>query len=159
MRLGRLRRRSSHALLGFLVGVALVGGEARASTGYPAEMQSELPLTYTPACALCHGTDVDAGTGYSTKFGTDIGNYGLVGGNNLASLDGALEGMVGSMDPLIADVKDGIDPNGSTATNSIPDIAYGCFNVTGQGPTGGMAGLLLVGLVLLVLVRPWRRAR
>jgi hypothetical protein len=155
------------ALSALLLGAVLLSGRSRASTEYPAEMKSELPLSFTPACALCHGSDVDAGTGYSTKFGQDIELYGLVGGNNLPSLDGALEGMVGSKDPLILDLEDGSDPNGTatagdggTSASTIPPITYGCFNVTGQGRTPGFGGILVLGLALIFLLRPWafRRA-
>jgi hypothetical protein len=144
-------------LLGLVVGPT----DARASTGYPAEMQRFLPLSFTPACSLCHGTDVDAGTGNATKFGKDIIVYGLAGNDNLPLLDGALEGMVGSQDPLIFDLEDGSDPNGATTpsdggtSNTIPPITYGCFNVTGQGRTPGFGGLLVVGLALIFLLRPW----
>jgi hypothetical protein len=154
------------APLVLLLGLFLAPRDARASTEYPAEMKSHLPLSFTPDCSLCHGTGVDAGagTGYSTKFGQDIQLYGLVGGNNLASLDGALDGMVGSKDPLILDLEDGSDPNGGATTgdggtgaSTIPPITYGCFNVTGQGRTPGLGGILLLGLTVLFLLRP--RAR
>jgi hypothetical protein len=146
-------------------GLLLAATDTRASTEYPAEMQKFLPLSFTPACSLCHGTDVDAGTGYSTKFGQDIQLYGLQGGNNLPSLDGALEGMVGSKDPLILDLEDGSDPNGTTSADdggtasTIPPITYGCFNVTGQGRTPGWGGILLLGLTLLFLLRPRARPK
>lgn len=139
-----------------MLGAALMPGRARASDGYPAEMQKFLPLSFTPACSLCHGTDVDAGTGYATKFSQDAQMFGLVGGDNIPALDGALEGMVGSQDPLIVDLEDGSDPNGGSA---IPPISYGCFNVTGQGRTPGWGGILLLGLTLLFLQRPRARRR
>jgi len=61
-----------------LLGLVLAPTDARASTEYPAEMKSHLPLSFTPDCSLCHGTDVDAGTGTSTKITfapTGSGNY------------------------------------------------------------------------------------
>jgi hypothetical protein len=148
-----------------LLGLVLAPTDARASTEYPAEMKSHLPLSFTPDCSLCHGTDVDAGTGTSTKFGADIQLYGLVGNNNLPSLDGALDGMVGSKDPLILDLEDGSDPNGATTSDggtsgsTIPPITYGCFNVTGQGRTPGWGGILLLSLTLLFLLRPRARPK
>lgn len=131
----------------------LLAQGAAASPGYPAEMQAQIPLSYAPACSICHaGNDTDAGAAL-TSFGTTCVNFGLMGGNNLTSLDDALEGLEGSMDPSIADLKEGLDPNNPNA-GTIPPITYGCFNVTGQGPSAGAGTLFVLGFALLVFLRP-----
>jgi hypothetical protein len=140
----------------FLGALAFLPARAGASTGYPAEIQTQLGLSYTPACSICHaGGDTDAGT-VTTQFGSLMVSRGLLGNNNLPSLDGALAALEGEMSIYITYLKDGVDPNNPT-TSPIPGITYGCFNVTGQGPASGGLGLLLVGLALLFLVRPGAR--
>jgi MYXO-CTERM domain-containing protein len=135
------------------LGLGVTSAPAWASTGYPAELQSQLQLSKTPDCTLCHGNDVDAGTGAATKFGMAMVQFGLVGGNNLPSLDGALAGLEGTMSPLIADLKNGADPNG-TAAGTIPPVTYGCFQSGGQAPSAGPGAILAAGLALLFLFRP-----
>jgi hypothetical protein len=131
---------------------------ALASTGYPAEIQSQLQLSYTPACSICHGSDVDAGTGAATPFGSTMVEFGLMGGNNLPSLDGAIAGLVGEKSIYITYLQDDVDPN-NPSTSAIPGITYGCFNVTGQAPSSGGLGFLLVGLSLLFLLNVRARGR
>jgi hypothetical protein len=148
---GRTRLAVLAALLGLFV-----PARSWASTGYPAEIQSQLQLSYTPACSICHaGGDTDAGTGASTAFGSTMVEFGLMGGNNLTSVDNALAGLVGTNSPYITDLKDGADPNGGGA---IPPVTYGCFQGTGEGPTAGPAALFSLCLALLVLFRPRARA-
>jgi hypothetical protein len=135
-----------------LVLVLLLPAAALASTGYPAEMQAQIPLSYVPACSICHaGSDTDAGAAL-TGFGTKMVSFGLMGGDDLPSLDGALEGLEGSNDPSIGYLKEGLDPNNPNA-GSTPGITYGCFNVTGEGPSAGAGSVLVVGLALLLVLR------
>jgi MYXO-CTERM domain-containing protein len=125
---------------------------AVASTGYPQEMQAQIPLSYTPACSVCHaGNDTDAGAAL-TGFGMKMVSFGLMGGGNLPSLDGALEGLEGSNDPTIGYLKEGLDPSNPNA-GSTPGITYGCFNVTGEGKSAGAGSVLVLGLALLLVLR------
>jgi MYXO-CTERM domain-containing protein len=136
-----------------LAALAFLPSSAGASTGYPAEIQSQLQLSYTPACSICHaGGDTDGGT-VTTEFGTAMVSRGLVGGNNLPSLDGALAALEGEKSVYIIYLQDDVDPN-NPSSSTIPGITYGCFNATGQGPAPGGLGLLVVGLILVFLVRP-----
>jgi MYXO-CTERM domain-containing protein len=150
------RTRLSVVALG--AALAFLPASALASTGYPAEIRAFLKLSYTPACSICHGSDVDAGTGAATAFGSIMEEFGLVGGNNLLSVDGALQGLQGSMSIYITYLQDDVDPNNPSSGN-IPGITYGCFNVTGQGPSSGGLGLLVVALALLFLLQLRRRGR
>ena len=138
-------------LLPLAAGLLLVPrATTHASTGYPAEIRTQLGLSYTPSCSICHqGGDTDAGT-VTTAFGTTMVSFGLAGGNNLTSLDGALAGLEGGMSPYITDLKDGLDPNHPN-TGSVPPNTNGC-HVTGQAATAGPAGLLVLGLTLLYLL-------
>jgi hypothetical protein len=148
--------RARLAVVGSLLGFGLLPARASASTGYPAEIQSQLQLSYLPHCSICHGSDVDAGTGMTTKFGMAMVTFGLQGGNNLPSLDGALAGLEGTNSPYIADLKDGADPNG---TGPIPPVTYGCVQGAGRAPAASPAGLLGLGLVVLFLVCPRGKGR
>ncbi len=136
--------------------LALLPAQVDASTGYPAELQAKLNLSYAPACSICHaGGDTDAGT-VTTQFGALMKSRGLVGGNNLASLDAALAALEGEGSVYITYLRQNVDPN-NPSTDSNPGITYGCFNVTGRGRTSGVLGLLVVALVLFALLR--RRGR
>ncbi len=152
------RASSAHWLLALALGLLLVPPRAaRASAGYPAEIQKQLALSSPPACSICHaGGDTDAGT-VTTAFGTTMVSRGLMGGDNLPSLDGALAALEGEMSPYIADLKEGLDPNNPNAGGVAP-ITYGCLEVTGQGAGSSVAFLAVLGLALLLLLRP-RRAR
>jgi hypothetical protein len=156
----RLQRSGRRLLWGpALLCVVIAPLAARASTGYPQEMEAQIPLTYAPACSICHaGNDTDAGAAL-TGFGTMMVMYGLMGDDNLPSLDGALEGLEASNDPSIGYLKEGLDPNNPNA-GSTPGIAYGCFNVTGQGQSAGAGALVVLGLLALRFLprRSGRRA-
>lgn len=140
----------------FKLGAAVAGSlllapaQARASTGYPAEIETQLKLSYTPACSICHaGGDTDAGT-VTTPFGSTMVTFGLMGGNNLPSVDGALAGLEAENSPYIAYLKAGEDPNNP---QKAPGITYGCLVVTAERPTAGLGSFAVLGLVLLLLHR------
>jgi hypothetical protein len=148
---------SGRWLFALAVGLVAAAWPAQASTEYPAEIQSQLGLSYTPPCSICHqGGDTDAGT-VTTEFGTTMVSFGLVGGNNLASLDGALAGLQGEMSPYIGYLKDGVDPNHPNS-GTVPSLTYGCLDVTGQRSSAGAATLAVLALGLALFLRP-RRAR
>jgi hypothetical protein len=147
---GTFAKLSAAVAVGFLLAPAL----ARASTGYPAEIQTQLNLSYTPACSICHaGGDTDAGT-VTTPFGSTMVMFGLMGGNNLPSVDGALAGLEAENSPYIAYLKAGEDPNNPPKAG----ITYGCWVVPAERPAAGVGGLLFLGLMLLVLLRVRPRA-
>ena len=140
--------------------LAFLPARAGASTGYPAEIQSQLSLSYTPPCSICHGSDVDAGTGASTAFGTTMEEFGLVGGNNLPSLDGALQGLEGEKSIYITYLQDDVDPNNPSSSSSpIPGVTYGCFQAAAQGPSAGGLPAFLLGLAVLFLFLARRQGR
>jgi MYXO-CTERM domain-containing protein len=149
MRRAPLLLRRLHLALGLWL---LCTGLAHASSTYPAEIQRQLSLSYTPQCAICHANGV---TGYgtvTTQFGLAMRARGLVC-CNITSLDTALMALQGEMSPYINYLKEGLNPNDPGA-GAVPPITYGCFNVTGQGPTPGAGGVALLVLVLLVALRP-----
>ncbi|MGO8971293.1 MAG: hypothetical protein ACLQDQ_17195 [Myxococcaceae bacterium] len=122
-------------------------GVSAASPTYPPEIVTQLSLSYTPQCAICHANGV---TGYgtvTTPFGLAMRARGLVC-CSISSLDTALAALEGEGSPYIGYLKEGLDPNNPSAGN-VPPPAYGCFSVTGQGPTGGAGGAVLLTLVLL----------
>jgi len=135
------------ALAGALL---LVPRPARASSTYPAEIQKKLSLSASPQCAICHANGI---TGYgtvTTPFGTTMRSRGLVC-CSLTSLDTALAALEGENSPYITYLKQGLDPNNPGA-GAVTPPSYGCFNVTGQGPSSGAGAavaLLLLGLAVL----------
>ena len=141
---------SGTRLFPFALGLLFASaGPARASTEYPAEIQKQLSLSYTPECSICHaGGDTDAGTA-TTPFADAMVSYGLMGDNNLPSLDGALAGLEAVNSPFISYLKEGVDPN-NPSSGGVQPPTYGCFNMTGQGPSAATAGLFLLALVLLL---------
>jgi MYXO-CTERM domain-containing protein len=141
-----------------LAGLLLAAGPAAASSGYPAEIKAHLGLSYTPPCSLCHTNGV---TGYgtvNTPFGKSMRARGLVC-CNLTALDTALDALAaektdsdGDGIPDITELQNGTDPN-TAGGGPVTQPTYGCFNVTGQGPTAGAAAAWLLALVAARLLR------
>ena len=132
----------------------LAARPAHASATFPAEIQKQLGLSYTPSCALCHANGVTGLGTATTKFATSMKARGLVA-NDLASLDTALaaleaEGTDSDGDgvPDITELKNGTNPNGG----GVPPT-YGCFSVTGQGLAGSPAALWLLALAAALELR------
>ncbi len=150
-----MSRASSHVALLLVLLASLGPGLARASATYPAEIQSQLGLSYTPACAICHANGV---TGYgtvTTPFGEAMRAVGLVC-CSIPSLDGALAALEAENSPYITYLKQGLDPNNPGA-GAVPQPTYGCFSVTGQGPSRvGGGALLALALLGLATRRRWR---
>ncbi len=139
------------------VALALLPLEAAsASPNYPAEIQAQLSLSYTPVCAICHANGI---TGYgtvTTPFGEAMRAVGLVC-CSIPSLDAALGTLEAQNSPYIGYLKQGLDPNNPGA-GSVPQPAYGCFSITGQGPAAG-SGAFVLALAVLLLVHARRRGR
>ena len=143
------------ALLPFAVAL-LWTEDASASSSYPAEIQSQLALSYTPVCAICHENGV---TGYgtvTTPFGEAMRAVGLVC-CSIPSLDGALAALEAENSPYITYLKQGLDPNNPGA-GTVPPPSYGCFSVTGQAPSAGASGTVFLAVTALFLRRS-RKAR
>jgi hypothetical protein len=150
--------RTQVAVVVLAAALALAPAHTQASTGYPAEITSQLHLSYMPGCSICHASgDTDAGT-VTTQFGALMVSDGLFGGNDLASLHQALAALVEEKSVYITALQDDVDSSDAGSSGN-PGITYGCFNVTGQGRAPGALGTLLVGLVLLCLLGPRVRSR
>ncbi len=124
---------------------------AHASSNYPAEIQTQLSLSYVPACAICHANGVTGLGTVTTPFGLAMRGKGLVS-RDIPSLDTALAALEAEMSPYITDLQKNVDPNDPRESASSP-LTYGCLNVTGQGPAEAPAGVLLLGLAVLHFVR------
>ena len=141
------------ALLSSVLG-QLAPMSAFASASYPAEIQSQLSLSYTPACAICHANGV---TGYgtvTTPFGEAMRAVGLVC-CSIPSLDGALAALEAENSPYIEYLKEGLNPNDPGA-GAAPPPSYGCFSITGQRQGAGAAFLLAAALLFGRRRRPLR---
>jgi hypothetical protein len=151
-----LRKRAFPILLLAL----LAAGQVRASSTFPDGIRTQLGLSYTPACTLCHVGTPGIGTA-TTPFATSMRARGLVAGS-LSSLDTALAALEAEHTdsdhdgvPDIEELKAGTDPN--VPGGSLETPTYGCFNVTGRGP--GAASTLVALLALVLTVRRRRPAQ
>ena len=116
--------------LALLVALVSIASGARASTGYPAEIQNRLSLRYRPDCGICHVGSPGPGN-VNTDFGESLIAFGMKGGDT-SSLDAALDASqsrhwdsdgdgVSDIDELVR----GTDPNGP-ALARVAGPAYGC---------------------------------
>ena len=130
---------------------------ALASSTYPDAIATELGVSCTPQCTVCHETNSGGSGTVIMEFGMAMEDRGLTGGANTSGLQTALASMtadgvdsdgdgVSDTDELIA----GTDPNpGGAPFCDVLTPTYGCFNTT-QRPASGMA--LLGALTAFVLV-------
>jgi hypothetical protein len=96
---------------------AIAPGLASATAIFPDAVKTDLSLTYTPPCTICHET-LGGGTGTVTQaFGKAMKQNGLVSGDT-AALQAALSALEtagtdsdGDCTPDIQQLKDGRDPN------------------------------------------------
>ncbi|HVY47173.1 MAG TPA: hypothetical protein VHB21_14900, partial [Minicystis sp.] len=102
---------------------------ARATPDFPAAIQSDLMLSYTPNCSLCHANGVTNASTVTTPFGKSMLAAGLHAGDE-ASLQNALNTLQTDMTdsdgdgtPDIQELQNDTDPNGAGTASS---IAYGC---------------------------------
>ena len=144
-----------------LPGLVLLGAtSARATPTFPGVIRTELGLSSTPQCAVCHqGGQTAVGT-VTTPFGAALRQRGLVFYND-ASLRAALNSLATEKVDSDADgtpdtdeLKAGRDPNKNDvtggATDGPPEPFYGCVAAPGMAP---------VALVLGVLALARRRRR
>ena len=115
----------------FLLVVAL----ARASSPYPAAVDSQLGMPCTPACTICHTTNAGGGGTVTRPFGIAAMDRGLEGGAQTDRLFAALDALqtdaVDSDGDGVTDVDaliNGDDPNGGPALCDAISPQYGCFN-------------------------------
>jgi hypothetical protein len=158
-------RRVPHVLVrASLLGVVLLGATgAGATPNFPGVMSSELGLSSTPSCAVCHQGNPSVGT-VTTPFGASLRARGLVF-YDVASLRTSLGALNtervdsdGDGTPDTEELKADRDPNRSDAVGGPgeepggedlpPEPFYGC-----AAAPGAPVGVLLGGLWL------WRRRR
>jgi len=98
---------------------------ALASPSYPAVIEEEWRLTYTPACTTCHASDSGGRGTVVTYFGIELQSLGLTAQND-ASL----------VEALREDKAQQIDSDGS-GTSDYDDLVAGRDPNSGPGPSGG----------------------
>jgi hypothetical protein len=141
--------------------VALLGAaSARASSNFPAVVKSDLGLTSTPGCDLCHFNGQTGMGTATTPVGKTLKSLGVSAGS-ASSLSAALTKMTtnktdsdGDGVSDVDELKAGTNPNvangaadGGTAppVNNLPVPTYGCAAVPGVMPLVGLALLALAG--------------
>lgn len=132
----------------------LLAHVARASGGYPAEIQSYLGLSCAPQCTICH-EDNGGGNGTVVQpFGAAMMDRGLTGGSQYDLLHAALDAVatdgVDSDGDGLTDTDalgEGIDPNTGAAFCDVLTPTYGCAT-GGVGAGVGAIGGALFGLAV-----------
>ncbi len=131
-----------------------------ASPPFPAEIQAHLALSKAPDCLICHTTEAGGMGTATTKFAAAMKQAGLQV-ENIPSLAAALDTLAANNTDSNADgisdiqaLKDGMDPNGATATGE----KFGCG---GRIATGGVHrntvvtfAMVCLGLLLMSRRRP-----
>lgn len=153
-----MRTRSKLLFAVATVGVAIASaGSARATGGFPAEIQSHLSLSYTPDCHVCHAGGTGQAGNTTTPFVKALLARGLVKYDS-ASLDTALDALAAegtdSNHDGIADVqglKDGVDPSVDANGPALPD--YGCATARGASSSLDASGLFALALAAFVVAR------
>jgi hypothetical protein len=143
---------------GQLVALALMitgTSSARATPDFPQVVVKDLGLsgiTIDPpqGCTLCHPTD--AGGTSLQPFGQLLQQYGVQPYDE-SSLEQALSQVEQNEPQLVADIKDGRDPNDDADAANLHSPQYGCALAGGanQGPLGPVPPW--AGIVLLALAR------
>ena len=120
---------------------------ASASPTFPNSIKTDLSLSYTPPCTVCHTTP-GGGAGTAThKFAASLKARGLTSGNTdslataLAALEG--EGTDSDCDGVndVAQLEEGRDPNSGEyidgSGKTAPEVDGGCAGTGGGGSSGG----------------------
>jgi len=180
--------RSLPALLSISIAVlAIVPAPrlAEASPAYPGDLQTDLSLSYTPPCTVCHPTGTGTGTATSA-FALAMKGKGLAPLND-PTVASALTGLEsakidsdcdGILDP--EQLKAGRDPStgeyidgsgkptptnkgcGTTSSGGVATPLYGCGQaqlVAGPTPWQGAAAIATAAALSLLRGRGRRRAR
>lgn len=160
-------------LLKVLVSIALLLGgtlwplEGWGTVSYPGDITTELDLSYTPVCGLCHlNGQVGLGT-VQTPFGLSMRSEGLVANDteSLVTALGQLETKAVDSDndgvPDIEELRSQKDPN-SLLDVQPPQPVYGCWSRLGYPYVHGdrdrdlgrdFFALLLLGFGAWILCR------
>jgi hypothetical protein len=141
--------RSSIALiptaLALLVGLA--PGVASATPTFPGAIQTDLGLSYTPPCTVCHQTDSGGQGTVVQAFGKAMKMHGLVDADTssvqtaLTAMDSAKVDSDCDGVPDVEQLKEGRDPNtgeyidGSGKPKPAPVSDAGCGSSSGGGST------------------------
>ena len=138
------RKRLVRRVVLVALAVALTATTASATPNFPSAISSDLGLSYSPKCALCHTDGNGGGRGtVNTPFGTNARADGLVA-YDTTSLQQALDTMAadgtdsdGDCIPDVTELKNGTDPNvadsGETcavSSTSALTPEYGCAIVS-----------------------------
>jgi hypothetical protein len=138
--------------------LTLVAAPARATPNFPAAMQSDLGLSYTPSCSICHEGGVTGATTVTTPFGLALIANGIVP-YDVASLDAALVALTASNPGYIQALQQGTDPNAAAdaGTDGVGPPGYGCT----EGPerTSGGVSVLEFGTLVALAYRRRRHPR
>lgn len=98
----------------WIAGAVLVAAQgARASADYPDALKSDLALSYTPGCEICHHAAAAPVGPADTPFGRSMVARGLAGGD-VASMASALDRVGG----------DGVDSDGDGAQD-LDELSWG----------------------------------
>lgn len=135
-----------------VLGMLLSGATAAwATPTFPSRVQSELGLSTTPACELCHQGATAVGT-VVTPFGKSMLARGLVLYDEatlvraLTRLEADNVDSDGDGVSDIAELEAGQDPNrndsGTGVEDVLPDPRYGCGAEVVGGPAMGLLGAL-----------------
>lgn len=147
--------------IAFVAASIALAAPAHASPRYPADLESDLALSYQPPCSLCHLNGV---TGYgtvNTPFGKNMRARGLVA-EDPAALSAALMKLeadkVDSDGDTVLDVDElalGTDPNtpdkGAAPSQIGPSIAYGCGARVAPGEGGSPFGAIAIAAAIAVI--------
>jgi hypothetical protein len=131
--------------------------EAHATPSFPAFMQQQLSISYTPSCALCHSDGNAGGMGTATTpFGISVRAFGTVA-YDTGSLEKALEEMEGDSQCAsdLAAVKAGQTP--TEVCGNLNTIGYGCE--IAPAPRQRSWGWLVLAAVGSAVVLGGRRRR
>jgi hypothetical protein len=159
MRAPRLLLDTSIAVL-----VAIAPAVALATPEFPADIQSDLMLDYTPPCTICH-VGVPGPTTATTPFATAMQARGLAPYDD-SSLATALQKMEsdkvdsdGNGVPDIEQLEAGDDPStGESLADSGPTTVYGCGAQLAVGATSWQ-GAAALGTALALGLGLGRRRR
>jgi len=153
-------------LLPSFLAATLLAGAAHATPNFPGAIQRKLSATAPPACRVCH---VDGITGLgtvNTPFGRNMRARGLEAYDE-ATLTTALDAMErehvdssgGRGTPDVEALRQGGDPNSTTAGTALREPDYGC-SARFARRTGAAWGLLAaLGVGALSALRRGRAAR
>jgi hypothetical protein len=146
------RRRMAQGAQWVVVALAMAWtSRARATPDFPGVVVKDLDLpgiTIDPpqGCTLCHPTD--AGGTSLQPFGQLLQQYGVQPYDE-SSLEQALAEVEQNEPQLVADIKDGRDPNDDAGTANLHSPQYGCALAGGVTirPDPAMAAFMAIALL------------